>query len=107
MRRGKGYLRVYDKYRRTYRVQKPTSDKKFIRRFLSRLDERQASHTQNKVLRAFPDLVVRRETPKRIGDSAAIEIVELGKLTWLQVATVIASMTEDDFKLMAVDVGHL
>jgi len=107
MRRGNVYLRVYDRYRRTYRVQKPSSDKGFIRRFLSRLDDGQARHTQNKLLRAFPDLVVRRDTPKRIGKSAVTEIVELDKLTWLQVATVIASMTEDDFKLMAVSAGHL
>ncbi|KAH7035025.1 uncharacterized protein B0I36DRAFT_381830 [Microdochium trichocladiopsis] len=103
MRRGNSYLRLYDKYRRAYRIQKPQSEKRFIRRFLSKLDRGQAHHTQHKILQAYPSLVVRRERPQDITSSGAKEFIRLDNLSWPLVADAIASMTEDDFKLMTGD----
>lgn len=93
-------MRLYDKYRRTYAVQKPSSEKRFIRRFLSRMDSGQARYTQDKLLQIYPSILTRLENPREVAANGAHEFIQVDRLSWPQVADAIASMTPDDLQQM-------
>lgn len=99
---GENYLKIYDKYRRTYRVKKPQSEKRFIRRFLGKLDYRQANYTQYKLLKAYPDKVLVKQDSFKLGSNGGRQFIALDQLTWPLVAEAIASMTGQEIVTMTM-----